>query len=143
MTEVITVEPATTDCHVSTHAGALQLTAPELNSGAVTTVMFGRETGGRLPVRIGSTDYRLTDIATAVVPGPPAHPSFGVTTIAAVFDGPTGSGTMAIVVNCGQEPPMLSIAATHRGAAERRWEWPIDHAIQHQVLTHLRVPGQC
>ena len=137
MKNMTTVEPAATDCRVATHAEALLLTGPELNSGAVTTVVFGRRTGDVLPVRIGDTDYELTALATHVVPGPAAHPTFGVATITAAFDAPSGNGTMAIVVDCGREPPMLSIAATHRATAARAWEWAIDHAVQHQLLEHL------
>jgi hypothetical protein len=139
MKNVMTVESLSTDCRVAERSGALDLTGPELRRGQTATAAFATAAGNPVSVRIGSAEYRLQTMNVEVVPGPAATPHFGVTTVACAFHSQGDTGDLVIVVDCGREPPHVSITARHDTGAIRSWAWAIDHAIQHTLLTHLRV----
>jgi hypothetical protein len=115
---------------------ALQVTGTELTTGERMDIVFGPTVDG-LRVRIGETDCVLNGLEAEVVQRPGTGPEFGCTIVTATCR--ARQGAMVITVDCGREPPMLSVAARFADSAPGDWSWTIDHHIQQQVLDYLAV----
>jgi hypothetical protein len=89
-------------------------------------------------MRVDDDHYELTGLDATVVRVPGMGPEAILTTITAavVVDG--RPGTTTITVDCGREPPELSVAMRIDDVATRLSSWAIDHDVQHDVLDYLK-----
>ena len=112
----------------------LELRLWNLDRRQFTAVSFERHSSGDVKITVGGAVYSssITDRTSLTPPG--EAPEYGVTALAGSYRDASTAGSILIVVNCGQEPPVLQLSARPVSGAVRASTFEITHSIQSQIL---------